>query len=175
MESTEYLAFIPLLLYGIALADLLGEWKRFFDPDTRYLPYLLMTLVLTETAVYNVYIYLAIVKQLGSLDYVGYLSFLFPPFAFLMAVNSFTPDKEVVKTKEYFVKRMPIFFSLIAIFVATHFFYFFGETIRFVLYYRIILILVMLIAGFTRKIWLVYLFAGMWFVTFLIKIKIIAG
>jgi len=32
METTEYLAFVPLLIYGIGLADLLGEWKRLFDP-----------------------------------------------------------------------------------------------------------------------------------------------
>jgi hypothetical protein len=30
MDASEYLAFLPLLLYGIALADLFSQWKRFF-------------------------------------------------------------------------------------------------------------------------------------------------
>ena len=53
MEAPEYLAFIPLLFYGIALADLLGQWRRFFDGDYFYLPYFLTTLIFTEVAIWN--------------------------------------------------------------------------------------------------------------------------
>jgi len=31
MDLTEYMVFLPLLIYGIALADLFSQWKRFFD------------------------------------------------------------------------------------------------------------------------------------------------
>ena len=31
MSTTEFLAFIPLLIYGLGLTILLGEWKRVFD------------------------------------------------------------------------------------------------------------------------------------------------
>jgi hypothetical protein len=29
MDPAEDLAFVPLLFYGIALAELLGQWRRF--------------------------------------------------------------------------------------------------------------------------------------------------
>jgi len=54
MDSTEYLAFVPLLLYGIALADLfdlLGQWRRFFDKEYLYWPYFLTTVMVTELAI----------------------------------------------------------------------------------------------------------------------------
>jgi hypothetical protein len=38
MEAPEYLAFIPLLFYGIALADLLGQWRRFLMGTTSICP-----------------------------------------------------------------------------------------------------------------------------------------
>ena len=64
MEASEYLAFIPLLIYGIALADLLGQWRRFFDRDYFYLPYFLTTLIFTENAIWSVYGYLEVTSHL---------------------------------------------------------------------------------------------------------------
>ena len=51
MDAAEYLAFLPLLIYGIALADLFSQWKRLFNPKQLYLPYILLTGILTETAI----------------------------------------------------------------------------------------------------------------------------
>ncbi len=69
----NYLYFLPLLLYGIALAELFSQWKRFFNPGQIFLPYLLMTIILTETALYNVFIYAKLIDQLIGLNYFNYL------------------------------------------------------------------------------------------------------
>lgn len=31
MEASEVLAFLPLLIYGIAIAELFSQWKRFIN------------------------------------------------------------------------------------------------------------------------------------------------
>ena len=69
MIPSEYLAFIPLLIYGIALADLLSQWKRLFNPKDLFIPYLLMTIILTETALYNVFVYAEVINKLGGQTY----------------------------------------------------------------------------------------------------------
>ena len=167
MEASEYLAFVPLLIYGIGLADLLSEWKRLFDPKEWYLPYSLFTIMLTEVAVYNIFIYRQLIEQLPGKSYAGYLLFLIPPFLFMLATVSFTPDKES-STKEYFIKRMPVFFFLLALFIGSHFLFTFHES-PFVLINRIAIVVILLITGFTRKIWLIYIVALMWLVTFILK------
>lgn len=166
MDASEYLAFVPLLIYGIALADLLGEWKRLFDPKEWYLPYSLFTLMLTEIAVYNIYIYLELVLQFEGQSYFRYLSFLLPPFLFLLTTNSFTPDKKS-STREYFVEKMPVFYTLLALFVASHFFYSFNEA-AYTIFIRIISVIVLISVGYFRKVWSVYLIFAIWLFSFII-------
>lgn len=167
MDASEYLAFIPLLLYGLGLADLLSEWKRLFVTKNWYLPYAILTIILTETALYNVFIYIHLVEQMPGQSYFTYLSYLFPPFLFLMATNAFTPDKES-DTKEYFIKQMPVFFSLLALFVASHFLYGFNEPSLMVIG-RIVIIILIIILGYMRKIWVVYALAIIWILLFFVK------
>ncbi|MDZ7647852.1 MAG: hypothetical protein U5K54_12080 [Cytophagales bacterium] len=126
MDTTQYFAFVPLLLYGIGLAKLMEEWKRLFKIKEAYLPYTLITIILTETALYNVFIYIDLIDDMMGLDYLGYLSMLVAPFLFLIATNAFTPDKEA-NTREYFEEQIPVFFTLMALFVASHFTYVFIE------------------------------------------------
>jgi hypothetical protein len=167
MDSSEYLAFIPLLLYGIGLADILSEWKRLFDPKEWYLPYSAFTIVLTETAIYNVFIYMNLIEQFGGQSYLDYLLMLLPPFLFLLTTSAFTPDKES-GTREYFIRRMPVFFSLLALFVASHFLYDFDETF-YMKMTRLLVIVIIIIIGFTRKIWLIYLLVVLWAMIFVVK------
>ena len=171
METTEYLAFVPLLIYGIGLADLLGEWKRLFDPKEWYAPYSIFTIILTEVAVYNIFIYRQLLGQLSGQNYLGYLLFLLPPFLFMLATVSFTPDKES-STRDYFIKQMPVFFSLLALFIASHFLFTFNESV-FTLINRIVIIIILLITGFTRKVWLIYIVALMWLLTFILRATVV--
>ena len=167
MDATEYLAFIPLLLYGIGLADLLSEWKRLFVTKDWYLPYALLTIILTETALYNVFIYIHLVEQMPGQSYFMYLSYLFPPFLFLMATNVFTPDQES-ETREYFIRRMPVFFTLLALFIASHFLYGFNEP-AFMVIARAVIIVLIIIFGIMRKVWVVYVLAFLWLLLFFVK------
>ncbi len=162
MDATEYLAFLPLLIYGIALADLFGEWKRLLEPKGLFIPYTIFTIMLTELAVYNVFAYAELVDNMVGLQYYDYLIKLIPPFLFMLSVNAFTPEKGD-DTKVYFIKQMPNFFTLLAAFMGTHFFYDFGEN-KMTIVGRIIGIVVALIAGFSRKIWMTYVIFVIWII-----------
>jgi hypothetical protein len=166
MDTTEYMAFVPLLIYGIGLADLLGQWKRFFDRKTLYVPYLLMTIVLTETAIYNVFIYLNLVEHMGNPTYLGYVAHLFPPFLFMLTTNAYTPD-EGTETKAYFNQKMPVFFGLMAAFIASHFLFDFGDWDRAFLG-RMVAIALLTTGAVLRKAWFTYVVFGFWLVTFTI-------
>jgi hypothetical protein len=172
MSTTEFLAFIPLLIYGLGLTILLGEWKRIIDRNEIFLPYTLMTLFLTEIMVYNVFIYERLIEHLAGLSYLHYLVFLISPILFYLTVLVFTPDPGD-KTKDHFIERMPLFYVLIALLTATNFFYRLEESI-YVSISRIIFIIVVVICGFTRKIWLTYVLIIMWLITLIFRGTIIS-
>ncbi len=172
MEASEYLAFIPLLIFGIGLADLLSEWKRLFDPEQWYLPYSLFTILFTELAVYNIFIYINLVEQLPGQSYLTYLSFLLQPFLFLLTVNAFTPDKNS-DTKEYFISRLPAICFLFAMFIASHFLYTSSESI-YIIISRVLAIIILLSIGFTRKIWLIYVISLVWLISFLFRANMVS-
>ena len=165
MEASEVLAFLPLLIYGIAIAELFSQWKRFINFKRLYLPYALLTILLTEIALYNVYLFSQLVNELNNINYKSYLLYIAPPFIFMIAVNIFTPEKED-DTEVYFKENMRIFFTLIALFIASHFFFKFEE-INMISIIRIVLILWILLTGIFRKTWMVYVFVALWFVLFL--------
>lgn len=121
MDPAEYLAFLPLLFYGIALADLLGQWRRFFDRTYFYLPYVLTTVVFTELAIWNVYGYLAVVHRLDEASYLEYWAYLLQPMLFLLTVSALTPESEESDTEAYFNKRISLIYALMAAFLCSHF------------------------------------------------------
>lgn len=167
MDPAEYLAIVPLLIYGIGITDLLGQWKRIFNKDGRFPLYIIYTIILTEVAIYNVVIYIDLVNILPQQTYYMYLSYLLPPILFLMVVNVFTPD-EGSKTAEYFNNNIRLMFILIAFFVASHFLYSFDEH-QGQQYLRIIFVLLLLAIVIFKKQWLMYLVAVLWVVGLLSK------
>ena len=171
MDSSEYLAFIPLLIYGLAVADLLGEWKRLFDRKNWYLPYLLLTVIFTEVAIYNVFIYVKLVHEMVGQTYASYLIYILPPFVFLLVVNSFTPDKGD-NTKDYFKRNMPIFLILFGAFVATHFLFGFEERSTTVVG-RIFAIVAVIITGIFRKTWMIYALTVLWLILLTTRFDVI--
>ena len=169
MDPAEYLAFVPLLFYGIALADLLGQWRRFFDRDYFYFPYFLTTIIFTEASVWNVYQYLAVVSHLDGISYAQYWLYLIQPMLLLLTVSALTPESEDSNTKGYFQERLSLVYGLAAIFVSSHFFS--GLTsISHLTYTRVALIVLSLMIALTKKIWLIYLTAVVWFVSLLLRI-----
>ena len=160
MDASEYLVFIPLLIYGISLADLLSEWKRILEPKDRYWPYTAVTLILTEGAIYNIFIYQHLLDELAASDYFTYLSYLIPPVLFLMITQAFTPEKGD-DTKSYFVRQRKIVFILYAVFVASHFLHPFDESFI-VNSFRIALIGFMLLVAFSKSDKMIYVVIIFW-------------
>ena len=171
MDPAEYLAFVPLLFYGIALADLLGQWRRFFDKDYFYLPYFLTTIIFTEVAVWNVYRYLEVVSHLEDVRYAQYWLYLVQPILFLLTVSALTPEFETQDTKCYFKERFSLVYGLFAIFVASHFLSGFGSMIplTYMTYTRIIVIGFSVVISLTKRIWLIYVTTVVWFLSLLLR------
>ena len=163
MSINEYLAFLPLLIYGLALTDLFSEWKRLFDYKSVFIPYSVITIILTETALYNVYTYWDVVKELDHIQYGQYLVYLTRPFLFLLTVNAFTPENESI-TEEYFQQTRKTFFVLYALFVISYFTYgtYEGDPFTF---YRVGIAVLVFYAGFTKKNWIVYFILLIWIVS----------
>ncbi|RLB53106.1 MAG: hypothetical protein DRJ42_12845, partial [Deltaproteobacteria bacterium] len=51
MDIIEFLLFIPLLIYGIALSQLLSQWKRIFDFKNFYGPFVVTVVAVTVVAI----------------------------------------------------------------------------------------------------------------------------
>ena len=163
MDASEYLAFVPLLLYGMALADLLGQWRRFFEKKYLYWPYFLTTVIFTELAIRNVFFYLEVVQKLDGISYFHYWLELTQPVIFLMVVSALTPDSAESDTKDYFEKRITTVFALFAAFIASHFLPAYGVTIT-MDFARVAAIVTCVSIAITRRAELIYVLAGLWFV-----------
>ena len=164
MNVSEYLAFIPLLFYGISLAELLSQWRRFFDRDYLYWPYFLTTLVFTETAIWNVYLYLDVAGDLTDVTYYKYWLYLTQPMLFLLIVHALTPEGDNKDTEAYFKQRIPIIFGLMAIFIAWHLIPGFSGPAD-LKYTRIISVVLCFVVAFTRKISIIYIMGIFWLVS----------
>lgn len=123
MDVIEYLLFIPLLIYGIALSRLLGAWKQFFDIEHWHWPFILTIVVFTEVAVWNIYTFLDVFTRLDTHTYAHYLQLLAPPFVFLLSVNALLVDEDhdgLVDPQE-FRDRIRLSYFLMGCFVGLHF------------------------------------------------------
>jgi len=167
MDVTQYLAFIPLLIYGLGLSALMSDWKRHFDPKQIYLPYTLLTIVITEVAVYNVFIYIQVITKFQEQTYLGYLLNLISPFLFFMAAQVFTADHGT-NTKDYFINRMPLFCTLFALLISSHFINELKET-PYTTIMRIVFIILIVTVGILKKPGLSYLVVLFWIVSLLLR------
>ena len=167
MNASEVLANLPLLIYGIAIAELFSQWRRFINFQKVYPPYALLTIILTEVAIYNVFLFAQLVDEIQNMTYRKYLMYLFPSIVFMITVYSFTPERED-DTEEYFKKNIPIVFSLISIFVASHFLYVFDE-IRGVVLGRISILIWLILIVILRKVWMIYVFIVIWFLLLFLR------
>jgi hypothetical protein len=149
------------------------EWKRILDPAEIFLPYTLLTIVLTETAFYNVFIYQRLIDQFAGQSYLHYLSLLISPMLFFLVVHVFTPESGD-NTKDYFIKRMPMFYSLLALLIASNFILELEDS-KIINISRIVFIIVMVLCGLTRKIWLTHVLVFMWLLSFLVRGATVSG
>ncbi|MGB5238056.1 MAG: hypothetical protein WBM43_03420 [Flavobacteriaceae bacterium] len=169
MNIADYLSFIPLLLYGVALAELFSQWRRFFDREYLYWPYLVTTVVFIEIAIWNVYLFLFIAKDLESVNYFEYWIFLLQPILFLLLVHALTPDPEVKNTEGYFRKRMPVVFSLMGIYIASHMIPGLDTMDDMVSIPRLFAVAICIGIAISRKVYLVYLMGVLWLVSLFLR------
>ena len=170
MDAVEYLLFIPLLIYGMALSDLFGEWKKIFTPSKLYIPYALTILFITEIGIYNVYIFFNISDMLAKSTYFIYLLYLLPPLVFLLMVNLITQKEDTIAIEEFFKSKIKPVFILVALFVALHFVphYHFDNSIYFP---RILAIAFCLLYAFWQKQFLFYIIIGVWVLSIIVRIS----
>jgi hypothetical protein len=121
MDIVEYLLFVPLLIYGIALSDLFIQWKRFLEPSSWHLPYLLTIVIITDIGVNNVFEFHKLSPQLKNITYFAYWLYVLPPLLFLMLVNILTNTNEAIDMETFFSSKIRIVFLLLAAFIAMHF------------------------------------------------------
>lgn len=174
MDIVEYLLFIPLLIYGIALSDLFGQWKHFMDSTSWYTPYLLTLIMVTEIGVHNVFVFFQFSPELSGIDYFSYWLYLFPPLVFLLMVNCLTHVDDYSNTEEFFKARIKPIFLLLAAFISMHFMSFvhFDHQIWVT---RLLAIILCTIYALWPKTAVFYLLVAVWLLSIAIRFNIVYG
>lgn len=172
MDIVEYLLFVPLLIYGIALSDLFGQWKRFLEPSSWYFPYLLTIIIITDIGVHNVFEFFKLCPQLNNINYFGYWLYLLPPLVFLILVNVLTNTDESVDTKTFFISRTRLVFLLLAVFIAMHFIpqFKYDQTIWLP---RLLGVIACVLYAFWHKNFIFYLLIAIWLMSIISRAYII--
>lgn len=154
MQPQEYFAILPLLIYGIAIAELVSPWRSFFEDKKTSVTFITTGLMMLEVAFNNFYRFFNVLDDTYQ-SYAIFLSHLFSPLIFLMATHVYTPeDKKNLDTHAYFKKKFRLLMILLAIFVSTHFITDIGWNIT--TYLRMFTIVLLLIAALKRWLWMVY-------------------
>jgi hypothetical protein len=158
-----------LLIYGIALAELFSQWRRFFEKHYRYWPYVITTVVFIEIAIWNVYLFFLISEDLSEVNYFEYWLFLIQPILFLILVHALTPDPGTKKTEVYFKKRMPVVFGLMGIYIASHLIPGLDSAEMFSIP-RLVAIALCVGIALSRKVYLVYLMGILWVISLILRV-----
>lgn len=161
MTDKEYYLILPLLLYGLAISDLVNSWKSFFFAERRYWPYIATSILLLEGAFWNFFRMNAWMTEGSYVSYLSYSRFIITPLIFIMTVAVFTPDADSHDTELYFKSNMRIIFLSLAAFVTMHFFFIAPwEMAPIELMGRCVMIALLLLTAALRNPKLVYLLLG---------------
>lgn len=171
MSTIEYLAFLPLLIYGLAISDIVNHWRRYLYKEDFYLPYVMSAFMVLEGAIFSVFEYLQLLDELVDNDYAHYLALLVPPLIFLALAKVLTPDRDR-NTKEYFMANVRVIFTLSAIFSASHWLYDFKPENIYLTVIRIITITFLIAIATTKKIRLIYFFFVFYVITLIYNLSL---
>ena len=152
MTNNEYFLILPMLLYGLAIADLVSSWRRFLVKEQQYAPYIITTILLLEVSFYNFYQLNQYVTEDTFKSYFAYFKILVSPLIFLVVVGVLTPDKDIPDVKAYFKKYMHLIFGGMALFVASHFLFDSHSPMG----PRLVSIGFLLVTAIFKKEWMVY-------------------
>ncbi len=110
---------MPILLLSLGIGDILLHWKDYFQQERRYWPHIVTGLMIVEVGIRNYYLLFNELYLIAHMSYNQFLARLLPPMLFLLAAAAFTPDGDE-DTQAYFKRRIPVVFSLLALFIASH-------------------------------------------------------
>ncbi len=153
MAEKDYYLILPLLLYGLAVADLISSWRSLLRAENIYLPYTMTSILLLELAFWNFFGMYHWISDGTTMSYLSYLKILLAPLVFILTVAVLTPEQEIKDVKAYFMENMRAVFLLTALFTCLHFVY----GIDSLFWPRIIGATLLLITAITRKVWIVYI------------------
>ena len=173
VDAVEYLLFIPLLIYGIVLSQLLAQWRRLFDFANWHWPYIVTIVVFTEIAIWNIYTFLDVFAERPTHSYLSYLIDLTLPFTLLLSVNALVKDDngDGLVDPEEFARRMGLSYFLCGCFIGLHLLPQFRideglwQT-------QLPAIGVAFATAYFKKNWLVYLLGAIWVVSIVQRVGI---
>ncbi len=153
MSKDEFFAFMPLLIYGIAVSELIMHWRDYLKKDRRYIPHLVTGIILLELAFVNFY-YLYDSLESLFIDYPHFLLRISSPIVLLLTISVYTPESDH-DVKEYFKANSSIIYTLLAIFILINIFIEFD--FNFINLIRFIAVLICALIALTKKYWLIWL------------------
>lgn len=156
MPINEYYAFMPLLLYGLAVGELLFRWRDYLKKERRYWPHIITGIVLLELAYAN-FFFMYENLSLFTLDYAHFLMQLIHPTIFFLIVSVYTPEADA-DVKEYFDDKLRILFTLLALFILTNLLVEFEMNVFNA--FRLIGIIICALIAITKKFWIMWIFIG---------------
>ncbi|MEQ8323616.1 MAG: hypothetical protein RIC15_11845 [Vicingaceae bacterium] len=154
MSKDEFFAFMPLLIYGIAIGELVMHWRDYLKKDRRYWPHLVTGILLLELAFSNFYFLYDILEEL-FVDYLHFLARLTAPLVFLLMSSVYTPEDNR-DIESYFLERMGMIFSLLALFVFLNMIMEFGFDV--LTYIRASAVVFCLLVAWSKKLWIFWAF-----------------
>jgi len=173
MDKIEYLLFISLLIYGIALSDLLSEYKRLIKDKILHFKYLVTVLMLSEVAIFNIYKLYSIINSYDITTYLQYWVLLIPPIIFMSVVHIFVMEDShdtLESMEQEFQRNIKPTFLLMSAYTATHFIPMMNPDGH-VQWVRLLSISILLLYILFRKDIVFYLLIGAWIVSFIFNIN----
>ncbi len=156
MSKDEFFAFMPLLIYGIAITELVRHWRDYLNKDRRYWPHLITGLILLELAFVNFYYLYDTLDDLFR-TYPHFLLRLTPPLILLLTTSVYTPEEDR-NVKEYFDAKVSLIYVLLGLFITVNIITESG--ISFVNLVRILAVVICFLIAITRRYWLILLWVA---------------
>lgn len=110
MSQSEFLSILPIIFYGLAIAEITEHWRSIFNSKPSA-PFILFVVILFEQAIYSVYRFYDVIHQLPDLSYWAYFGACVPPMLLLFTVKALTPDKGQ-PPEGYMKKNASVIFGL---------------------------------------------------------------
>lgn len=165
MSKDEFFAFMPLLIYGIAVSELIMHWRDYLKSDRRYWAHLLTGIILLELAFVNFYYLYDELNEL-FVDYLHFLFRLIGPLILLLTVSVYTPEdnKDI---KEYFFDKSPIIFTLLGSFILVNLLSEFKDPLMISI--RLVAIVLCVLLATTRKFWILWFWVALRLALFFVE------